>query len=522
MTVGRPASQSGQVTNLSRWLLWRVGMVSLLTSAVVLAATTLAVDRGFAWIERDRLRERLERAADTLTGSAHALVASTRDYAAWDLTHAFIKDPDETYLRDNYTVESTANLGVSWVAFVDTNRHVVHAMHVGNDRHGQPLERQPTEWLERFATGLDSRNLEADAHTVFWLATTPVLVGYLAITNSPRTAPLAGWLFFGRPLVAGARGMPNGPSDVPVAIHAASPAASALPVIRNEAGMWLGKRAMPPWPVDLRLRERPAYSAQRDTVVVGIAASMLTLLALSLGTLTLLFQRKVLVRLERFAALADRHALGRDADTRWPVGENDEIDMLAGSLNAMLERIDSHERVLAHLASHDQLTELGNRRQLMQRLQLAIEFVQLRPDVQYSLVLFDLDWFKEINDTHGHAAGDRVLTIVAERILALVRADDVPVRLGGDEFAVLLADCGPAQSRIFCDRLLESLSLPVEMDGQFLSISASIGSVALEPDLDTHELLRRADRAMYRAKRDGRHRARMFDQSMDIDTRTES
>ncbi|MEE6258415.1 bifunctional diguanylate cyclase/phosphodiesterase [Plantactinospora sonchi] len=157
----------------------------------------------------------------------------------------------------------------------------------------------------------------------------------------------------------------------------------------------------------------------------------------------------------------------------------------------------------AHAARHDALTGLANRRQLLDRG--AEQLGRRRTEGVMALLLIDLNHFKEVNDTLGHAAGDRVLTRVAERLRAAVHADDLVARLGGDEFAVLFhALPAPAVAAHRAETLLSALHEPIDLDGMRISVEAS-GGIAVAPSSGgMTELLRRADVAMYQAKRAGR------------------
>jgi diguanylate cyclase len=159
------------------------------------------------------------------------------------------------------------------------------------------------------------------------------------------------------------------------------------------------------------------------------------------------------------------------------------------------------EQALQHLAYHDPLTGLPNRKLFHDRLEHAIE-LHARDQRSVAVLFLDLDRFKAVNDTHGHAVGDLLLTAVAERIRGTVRAVDTPARLGGDEFAVLL-ESGFDPHRC-AERILDALEAPLPFAGGVLRPRASIGIVELaagEPAMAADELLGRADHAMYRAKR---------------------
>lgn len=162
-----------------------------------------------------------------------------------------------------------------------------------------------------------------------------------------------------------------------------------------------------------------------------------------------------------------------------------------------------HQQIegLKRSSKSDPLTGLANRRALDET------FTSEESDAESSVLCMDLDGFKQVNDTYGHATGDELLKIVARRIVSAIRDDDLAVRLGGDEFAVLCRGCGPEEARMLSERVLEALRSPVMINGFKISIRASIG-VASARTIDG-EMLQRADNALYRAKREGRDTVRV-------------
>ncbi|HEX7744000.1 MAG TPA: EAL domain-containing protein [Micromonosporaceae bacterium] len=173
------------------------------------------------------------------------------------------------------------------------------------------------------------------------------------------------------------------------------------------------------------------------------------------------------------------------------------------SAYAELARISARH---AHDAAHDPLTGAANRRQLLERGNAQLE--QQRESGLSAMLLIDLDHFKEINDTLGHPVGDQVLIRMAERLHTSAEPGDLVARLGGDEFAVLMSGLSaPAMAAHRAQRLIGSLHEPVELDGLRITVEAS-GGIAVAPGYGgITELLRRADAAMYQAKRAGRRLA---------------
>jgi len=191
---------------------------------------------------------------------------------------------------------------------------------------------------------------------------------------------------------------------------------------------------------------------------------------------------------------------------------------LAGA-NALLqeeiaERRQAEARV-HHMAYYDSLTRLPNRVLLADRLECALRSAQ-RNGRKLAVMFLDLDRFKTINDSLGHAIGDQLLREVGRRLCAAVRDSDTVARLGGDEFVVLLPDVGGAQDCAqVADKIIDALATPFPLEGHSLHISPSIG-ICLCPDdgSDVETLMRHADAAMYHAKASGRNNYQFFDQRM--------
>jgi diguanylate cyclase (GGDEF)-like protein/PAS domain S-box-containing protein len=176
------------------------------------------------------------------------------------------------------------------------------------------------------------------------------------------------------------------------------------------------------------------------------------------------------------------------------------------------ERRQSEARI-AHMAHHDALTGLANRAALMERVEDACDRCR-RSGEEFSVLMLDLDWFKQVNDTFGHPAGDELLRQVGARLKAALRNSDVLARLGGDEFAIILVndvDQGDAAEAL-AGRIIELVAEPFSVNANAVNIGASIG-IALAPEHGFYadDLLKRADLALYHAKSLGRNRYAMFE-----------
>ena len=267
---------------------------------------------------------------------------------------------------------------------------------------------------------------------------------------------------------------------------------------------------------------RPQNSGRLIIAVIS-AAVLVLLLLISVATV-----RSIMGPIRRFMNTTARLANG-DAHARVGRGGIRELDTLAQSFNEMADklaaaqattleyqgqleaRVDERTRQLTHLAEHDPLTGLPNRRQLLSYLNISLKSAA-RDGTQVGVFFLDLDNFKNINDSMGHAFGDLVLQGIAQRLREATELGGFAARLGGDEFTVILErvasvdDVARAGGALVC-----AFQKPLLIQERELSISVSVGaSVYPQDELDAGALLRAADAALFHAKRMGRSRLCMF------------
>ena len=268
----------------------------------------------------------------------------------------------------------------------------------------------------------------------------------------------------------------------------------------------------------------PLVKTAKSKLLAWISVTVLLVL-LIVSTLMAL---RVIRPVRSLVAATRRLAEGR-LEARAAGGGIRELDELGACFNDMAQRLadarvvtDDYQRLLEtrvrdrtrqlqHLAEHDPLTELPNRRQLFSQLTAALAAAEAGGEVVGVLVL-DLDNFKNINDTMGHAYGDRVLQEVAKRLDAVVSKHGFSARQGGDEFTIVCCAAKQVDDVVaVAQRILDAFQQPLDVDGRGLGISVSIGIAAYPahaPDADA--LLRAADAALFRAKALGRHRMSLF------------
>ncbi|WP_149204641.1 EAL domain-containing protein [Actinotalea subterranea] len=190
------------------------------------------------------------------------------------------------------------------------------------------------------------------------------------------------------------------------------------------------------------------------------------------------------------------------------------VQRLVGSLSDIHPRKELEDQ-LRQGALYDTVTGLPNRRLFLERLGVAVRRPQRRRSAGFAVIFLDLDGFKLVNDSLGHLMGDELLKVVADRLRSDLRAVDTAARFGGDEFAVLLTDPAPDEVLAIAHRIQESITAPVLLGGDEVSVTASVGiATSGTPYTDPEDVLRDADIAMYHAKANERGSASVFDPEM--------
>ncbi|MDX5446304.1 MAG: EAL domain-containing protein, partial [Zoogloeaceae bacterium] len=231
---------------------------------------------------------------------------------------------------------------------------------------------------------------------------------------------------------------------------------------------------------------------------------LLSLLAMAFIVLGFVFfQRTVIDPLSQLTRAMKAIAKG-EPRTRLPRVNSIEARDLLEAFAHMRRAIHARQKALRHQALHDTLTGLPNRKLFRDRLQHTILSSGRGRNPNFSLLMIDLDRFKEINDTLGHQAGDHVLCTIGTRLTAILRRSDTVARLGGDEFAILLPDACLRQAQTIAQLVGKTIEQPLRYHERELPVGASIG-IALFPDhgMDAETLFKHADVAMYVAKQNG-------------------
>ena len=264
-------------------------------------------------------------------------------------------------------------------------------------------------------------------------------------------------------------------------------------------------------------RARTSDNIDRARGLERTALAALAALIILVSALMLRFARRLSAEVLRPVGMlrdsANQLAAG-ELDHRVEFNRDDELGELAASFNAMAEAISGSQRRLTRQANHDSLTGLANRAAYHARLKDALGRSERREGTQ-AVLFVDLDDFKDVNDTLGHAAGDALLCVVASRLDDAVRPGDLVARLGGDEFALLLDGVPDLTGALaVAERAVASLAVPVELAGAWVQVGASVGLAMRQSDSDPESLMREADVAMYTAKGRGKNRVERYDPTL--------
>lgn len=263
-------------------------------------------------------------------------------------------------------------------------------------------------------------------------------------------------------------------------------------------------------------------AAESRHYVTAVAAVMIGALALTLLLAGFAFDRMVLRRLAAFDSAARRIASGDYAVTV-PASDRDELGRLARNFQDMARQVAAHTtelesqvaqrtQVLERLAYADFLTGLLNRRGIIDRLEMERNRLA-RQHAKLGVIILDLDYFKRINDSHGHDAGDRALVHVANVIRGVMRSYDVCARWGGEEFLVIVPGMTDRDLLLKAAEKLRSeiKARPFDAGNEEIVLTASVGCYLADPAESADTMLKAADDALYRAKTEGRDRVVIAD-----------
>jgi diguanylate cyclase (GGDEF)-like protein len=513
-SLGRELSLTAKARLIlaAAWVAATVGIV-IVQSAIVLPT--------FVALEAREAVKDAGRVSEAFSAEAADLAKLTRDWAAWEETWMYVQGDNPGYAAENLRDETFRSLDIHAMALLDAAGRLVWARVI------DPLSRREISLAEF------SREAFAAANPLAWEADTPgpyagavrrgfmrTAAGIMAYVSCPvlrnyEEGPVRGSLIEGRLLTESLFEKLRARTRVSFqveALPAGAPAgatddSSGAPVISRAGAVMRAAFALGDargMPLARIIVERPTEIVTRGrTTLYWSLGSVLVTLAGVVVAISLLLRRTVLDPIWRLTRMVVSIRTTGTFVARLGMRRADEIGTLASNFDAMLDLLSEKTRALSEMAATDELTGIPNRRSILEVL--GRESARARRYAEpLAVLMIDIDHFKEVNDTHGHAAGDVVLKGVASTLHSTVRDSDFAGRYGGEEFLAILPHQDERGALIAAERIRRRIA-DSEMGPDRLKVTVSIGIGTMAAD-GVDAMLSRADRAMYAAKAAGRNR----------------
>lgn len=501
-------------SSMGRWMLSGMTVLLVFVGVCFLWASSDLIDSRFDNFDAKFYEQQLMRVNGVLKQNRLSFELQLADYAHWDDTEQFALGNNPRFIDENLVPQSLENIQINGFIITKLDGSLVTPPQLAQAGKLVPMPEALWATLQPILPALMSPEKLSANTEIVWSNHLGVMISGVTITDTIKHNAPSGYLFFIRILdeaiLSGFRELTH--VDFSITETKASDE-SRMSVSHQDSANevnWTAIKPLTGLAAQIEIRGGTYLQAERELTFSLLVLSVAGLTLVSLFGIYWIVYFKVLKRLHAFSELADQHRQEPQLPVRWPVSGHDELDNLALSLNEFITEVEVRHKDLSFLANHDSLTGIGNRRLLMSRLDANMNHHQRIPSFVSTLLLLDLDGFKLLNDGLGHAAGDDILRLIAQRMMSQVRNYDTVVRLGGDEFAILLENIEPEMAHPFAERLLRHIAEPFEYAGHKLNLRASIGLAAIKSALSKEDVIRNADLAMYEAKRLGKNQAVVF------------
>jgi diguanylate cyclase (GGDEF)-like protein len=490
------------------WAVATVGAV-IIESAIVLPS--------FVALEAREAVKDAGRVSEAFSAEVAELAKLTRDWAAWEETWRYVQGDNPGYAAENLSDETFRSLDIHAMALLDAAGRLVWARVIDPSTHDEiGLAEFSTEAFASnnpLAWGAHTQGPYAGAVRSGFMRTAAGIMAYAScpVLRNYEEGPVRGSLIEGRLFTESLFEKVRARTRVSFRVEAlpagATDDSGDAPVIsRAGSVMWadfaLGDARGAP--LARVIVERPIDIITRGiTTLYWSLGSLLVTLAGVLVALDLLLRRTVLNPIWLLTRMVISIRTTGTFVARLGLRRLDEIGTLASNFDAMLDLLSEKTRALSEMAATDELTGIPNRRSILEILGHESARAS-RYTEPLAVLMIDIDHFKDVNDTRGHAAGDLVLKGVAATLHATVRTADFVGRCGGEEFLAILPHQDERGALIAAERIRRRIA-DSEMGPDRLKVTVSIGVGAIASDGDD-AMLSRADRAMYAAKAAGRNR----------------
>ncbi|MCW8974052.1 MAG: EAL domain-containing protein [Gammaproteobacteria bacterium] len=506
----------------------QITVAILLTLFLIIAMFTswLTLRKSFDEFERKSITQELSRLELWINEELESLRRSANDYAFWDDTYDFVEGNNPGYTEENIDPDVFDNLDIDAFVIITTQGNIYAEKQRSVNSDGEtmlvPINDEFGLWLQKRSVITTVQKTIVDRGIIDHFRNVPIFIGAAPILRSDSSGPSVGTLLMIRimdsrriavdnPLGSKEWEIIESTSDRPITMGLNRSnndwtITRELAGVKNEGITYISLKS------EAQLHEQ--FSAAIRISSINLALMVIITLILIGYILNCI----ILNRLLYFSEKAEEIRASGDLGIRIPHDNNDELDHLALTVNGMLDELQDTNRQLYHDSLHDTLTGLGNRALLNERLDYTLKLSRVEGE-PFALLIVDLDNFKDINDLHGHAAGDAILARTAIQLIEWCGSADTAVRLGGDEFAIIriLPSNAIEELSSDVDALRAAISGSQDWEGEQLKVSASIGIAISNPETEDEtasNLLRNADTALYRAKEDGRNRFCIFTPDM--------
>uniref|UniRef100_B8HP72 Diguanylate cyclase/phosphodiesterase with extracellular sensor n=1 Tax=Cyanothece sp. (strain PCC 7425 / ATCC 29141) TaxID=395961 RepID=B8HP72_CYAP4 len=519
---------------LRKKAIWVISLTFLVIFLVLYAIGTTIVREGFARVEQQMVSGDVQRVLQALNADLNHLDSTAADWAMWDETYAFIQNLDPQYIQTNLSAQSLVNLRLNLILFLEAGGKLAYARSVDLNT-GQIVPLNPTlvNAVSNNPRLLQPRSQDRRQGLLI-LPDSTLLLAARPILTSQRQGPVRGTLILGQYLdQEKITELSERTKQSPILFYPYHAAHLPEEVRRIQTSLTpahpivvrpLSETLVAGYGLIMDIYEQPGLLLQINlprsvhqqgelSLRVFLGVLLLTGLVCTIAT-WLLMEKLVLTRLGHLTAGVQKIQFSQNPSWRLKVIGGDELARLADGINQMLAALEASQQELQYTqqqyhwqANHDPLTELPNRRSFEQTLRASFTQSQ-RTQQEHVLCLVDLDRFKLVNDTSGHAAGDELLKQISLLLKTQIRQTDVVARLGGDEFGIIFYHCSLDAAQRLAQKLQSSLAtFRFVWQDRVFTVGASLGLAQISAHVaDLAEVMTAADLACYTAKKQGGNR----------------
>jgi len=497
--------------------------------------------KDFASMEQANALDNAQRAKLAMHLVIGDIYSKVGDWSSWDDTYKFMQDHNSSYIKSNLVAASTSTLNVDCLIFVRPDGTVLES------RNGKRMDINSQPTANEVLAAIGVRKLQAFNSSKTGLSGLivtqegPMMIAARPVLTSNGDGRTRGWVVFGRMIqneeiqelqrITGLR-ISYSLIDGTLRRNASE---ATLDGVREDTVEILNAKYLSAHtavcdvngrPILILTTTQPRSIYEHATTTTHYLKLLFLVFGIILSAVVFFVVEKFALR--RLSKLSKQVAEIKPGDYAGvQISGNDELGTLATKINGMLHQIrdyndnlrnaiDERTKVIEHQAFHDAVTGLPNRALFMDRLEFGLHKCR-RSKLGVAVLFIDVDNFKKVNDSYGHAAGDDILALVANRLTETCRVGDTVARLGGDEFTVLIEDVeSEEEATLLAKRLLPILNTPAVVGGREVYPTVSLGiAYTSDSEMPSSVLIRNADTAMYRAKENGRSCFAVWDESMD-------